>query len=111
MKWGGAALAIMMLSACHRVAMPIPLTMAPNFSCVVMTENAQDMDVQISYNLDAPHWVPLVIPAGKEQTFEMPVRIRILSPSVTDDHVLAMGRRYLIMWRDSAWRVVEPTPR
>jgi hypothetical protein len=111
MKWGGAALALMVLSACHRVAMPLPLQMAPNFSCVVMNVNAQDMAVDISYDLDTPHWVPLVIPAGKEQTFEMPVRIRILSPSDTDDHVLAMGKRYAIMWREGAWRVVEPTPR
>jgi hypothetical protein len=111
MKRGGAALALMVLSACHRVAMPLPLQMAPNFSCIVMNENAQDMHVEISYDLDAPRWVPLVIPARKEQTFEMPVRIRIVSPSDTDDHVLAMGRRYAIIWRESAWRVVEPTPR
>ena len=101
---------MLLLSACHRVVMPIPLKMALNSSCVVMNENAQDMDVQISSDLDAPRWVPLVIPARSEQTFERTVRIRIVSPSDTDDHVLAMGKRYAIIW-DGSWRVVEPTPR
>jgi hypothetical protein len=111
MKRGAAALAVtLLLNACHRQR-PLPLMMAPSFSCVVMNENAQDMAVEISYNLDAPRWVPLVIPAHNEQTFERPVRIRILSPSVTDDHDLAMGKRYAIIWQESAWRVVEPTPR
>jgi hypothetical protein len=104
----------LLLAGCRHVPLT-PVTMAPHFSCVIMNESPQDLDVQISYNQLAPRWEPLHIPAGNEQEFDRPVRIRIASPSnggglSWDDHVLEMGKRYAIVWDRSIWRVVEPTP-
>ena len=97
-----------LLAGCRHPTL-IPVTMVPHFSCLVMNRSAQDLDVQISYNLDAPRWEPYRIPAGNEQEFDRPVRIRIAldgSGLHWDDHVLEMGKRYSIEWDGSIWHLV-----